>query len=377
MNLPVPSVGSSDGPQYAIDINNCMNIIDSHNHTPGNGNQIPASGLNIVSDLTINNNNLTNIRTLRFRSQGSSPSNPSDIGCMYEVGNDLWYNNGVGQAIQLTVGGSIAGAAGSITNLVSPASASYNSQTFTWRSNVNTPANMDNASVILRNLSASSYGCTLNPPPAMIVDQSITLPTIPASTLPLVMDSSGVMSTQQITLAMIAQAVKDALAPPVGSVLAYSGTTAPSGYLLCDGSAVSRTTYASLYAVIGNSCGYGDNTTTFNLPDFRGQFLRGQDRGRGLDPQAAVRTAMNTGGNVGDNVGSIQSSAQLDHDHSMGSILTSVGSTTLGLANSGGLNVVRTLINNYSTVFTGPSSGATISSEVRPVNAYVNYIIKT
>lgn len=58
---------------------------------------------------------------------------------------------------------------------------------------------------------------------------------------------------------------------PAGVVLAYASTTAPTGYLLCDGTAVSRATYAGLFAVIGVTYGVGDNSTTFNLPDLRGR----------------------------------------------------------------------------------------------------------
>lgn len=56
---------------------------------------------------------------------------------------------------------------------------------------------------------------------------------------------------------------------PAGVIKMYGGTTAPSGYLACDGSAVSRTTYATLFAAIGTAHGAGDGTTTFNVPDFR------------------------------------------------------------------------------------------------------------
>lgn len=58
---------------------------------------------------------------------------------------------------------------------------------------------------------------------------------------------------------------------PSGSLVAYAGASAPSGWLLADGSAVSRTTYASLYTAIGTAWGVGDGSTTFNLPDMRGR----------------------------------------------------------------------------------------------------------
>lgn len=64
---------------------------------------------------------------------------------------------------------------------------------------------------------------------------------------------------------------------PAGIIFPYGGTNAPSGYLLCYGQEVSRTTYAALYANIGDNFGSGDGSTTFNVPDLRGRVLAGQD----------------------------------------------------------------------------------------------------
>ena len=64
---------------------------------------------------------------------------------------------------------------------------------------------------------------------------------------------------------------------PTGTVLAFAGSSAPSGFLLCDGRAVSRTTYTSLFSVIGTTYGSGDGSTTFNLPDMRGRVAVGSD----------------------------------------------------------------------------------------------------
>ncbi len=66
---------------------------------------------------------------------------------------------------------------------------------------------------------------------------------------------------------------------PCGSVITWAGATAPSNWLLCDGSAVSRTTYSSLFAVVGTSYGAGDGSTTFNLPDLRGRVPVGKNGG--------------------------------------------------------------------------------------------------
>lgn len=70
---------------------------------------------------------------------------------------------------------------------------------------------------------------------------------------------------------------------PPGIAAPFAGTTAPSGWLKCNGAAISRATYAGLFAAIGTTWGAGDGSTTFNLPDWRGEFVRGWDDGRGLD----------------------------------------------------------------------------------------------
>lgn len=69
---------------------------------------------------------------------------------------------------------------------------------------------------------------------------------------------------------------------PAGVIMDYAGATAPAQWLLCDGSAVSRTTYADLYAAIGVTFGVGDNSTTFNLPDKRGRVSVGAGTGTSL-----------------------------------------------------------------------------------------------
>lgn len=68
-----------------------------------------------------------------------------------------------------------------------------------------------------------------------------------------------------------------------GSVIYLAKNTAPTGYLKANGAAVSRTTYANLFAAIGTTFGAGDGSTTFNLPDLRGEFLRAWDDSRGID----------------------------------------------------------------------------------------------
>lgn len=81
---------------------------------------------------------------------------------------------------------------------------------------------------------------------------------------------------------------------PAGAIQLFAMSAVPSGWLECNGSAVSRTTYANLFAAIGETYGAGNGTTTFSLPDLRGQFVRGWDNGRGVDPGRAVGSQQNS-----------------------------------------------------------------------------------
>ena len=90
---------------------------------------------------------------------------------------------------------------------------------------------------------------------------------------------------------------------PSGSVFCMAVATVPSGYLECNGAAVSRTTYSVLFAVIGTAYGTGNGSSTFNLPDLRGEFVRGFDNGKGTDSGRSIATS--------------QSSQNAQHNHSM------------------------------------------------------------
>lgn len=92
------------------------------------------------------------------------------------------------------------------------------------------------------------------------------------------------------TLAAALAAIGVQLSPP-GQVGAFARSTAPTGWLKANGSAVSRTTYNALFAAIGTTFGAGDGSTTFNLPDLRGEFVRGLDDGRGVDAGRVIGSA--------------------------------------------------------------------------------------
>lgn len=103
-----------------------------------------------------------------------------------------------------------------------------------------------------------------------------SLPTIPAldNNALFVVDSGT--ETFKVTLQNLALFLRESLLP-AGTIAYTAATTAPSGWLLCDGSAKSRTDYARLFAAIGTTFGTGDGVTTFNLPDGRGRVIAGKD----------------------------------------------------------------------------------------------------
>ena len=196
---------------------------------------------------------------------------------------------------------------------------------------------------------------------------------------------AGITSTQLATDSVITAKIQDgavtaakldagavSVLMPSGSLMPYAGSSAPTGYLLCDGAAISRTTYATLFALVGTTYGAGDGSTTFNIPDLRGRVIAGQDD---MGGSSANRLTGLTGGVDGDVLGGsggaethTLSTAELPaHNHNLpvdgtggaydGESLTATGGSEAGYdgsvdsANRGGggahNNVQPTIILNY------------------------------
>src|ERR1035437_5104914 len=114
MTLPIPVVGVDPGPDYALNLDACLGIIDSHNHSNGSGVQITPAGMNINADLSFGGNNATHLRSVKFSPQSSLLSLASDSGVLYESGVDLYYNDALGNQIRITASGGVNGSPGSI-----------------------------------------------------------------------------------------------------------------------------------------------------------------------------------------------------------------------------------------------------------------------
>ena len=170
---------------------------------------------------------------------------------------------------------------------------------------------------------------------------------------------------------------------PTGAVFCVAVATIPTGYLECNGAAVNRTTYAALFSFIGTQYGAGNGSSTFNLPDLRGEFVRGFDNGKGVDS--------------GRSIGSNQSGQNLSHDHDADASATSNVSDpghrhpSRGYGNDddggnqytgSGNNDVRS--NAIEDATTGISVATNVSidvdndggNEARPRNVAMMYIIK-
>lgn len=154
---------------------------------------------------------------------------------------------------------------------------------------------------------------------------------------------------------------------PPGSLLQFAGSTAPTGYLTCDGTAISRSTYSALFAAIGTTWGSGNGTTTFNIPDLRGSFLRGSGTSS-LDPSSPRA------------VGTFQAEAYLNHTHALtdpGHFHTA-GTIISGAQGTGSTgNVAGVSATTTNTTGITISASTTGGTETRPDNYAVLMCIKT
>lgn len=104
---------------------------------------------------------------------------------------------------------------------------------------------------------------------------------------------------------------------PSGAILQFAGSSAPANWLLCDGSLVSRTTYANLFAAISTTYGAGDGSTTFKLPDLRGRVPVGEGLATGVDSNGQSFTQRVLGATGGGETHTLTTSELAAHDHNV------------------------------------------------------------
>ena len=163
---------------------------------------------------------------------------------------------------------------------------------------------------------------------------------------------------------------------PTATIVEWSSSSVPSGFLECDGSAVSRSTYSALFAIVGTTYGSGDGASTFNLPNLSDKVALGKSKNKALASTGGAETVQSTG-NVGGSTGNTTlSTSQIpSHNHpaanasgsssgdpaTPGATPSSTGSTGGGGSHS----------HNMSANFTGDAT-----SVLQPYLAVI-YIIKT
>lgn len=186
---------------------------------------------------------------------------------------------------------------------------------------------------------------------------------------------AGTENTKIMTPLRTAQAIA-VFSIPSGVILDYAGTTAPTGYLMCYGQAISRTTYATLFTAISTTYGSGDGTTTFNVPDCRGRVIAGKDD---MGGSSANRLTDQDGGLNGDTLGdtggaethALTSTQNASHTHTQ-----TVGEAASGTANWWPLGENGDSIVSHTGVATGSSGSGTAHNNVQPT-IILNKIIKT
>jgi microcystin-dependent protein len=178
------------------------------------------------------------------------------------------------------------------------------------------------------------------------------------------------IADSNVTLAKLAAALQ-AFLVPTGVITPYAGSSAPTGWLACDGSAVNRVTYSALYSAIGTTWGSGDGSTTFNLPDLRGRAVIGDGTGSGL-------TARTLGTqNIGEETHVLTEAELAAHSHRFFNYNAGNYSPAVGFTDS------RFSTINYSGANLAPetsgieSTGSSNAHNNMQPSAVVKFLIKT
>tara|TARA_Y100000114_G_scaffold107044_1_gene100359 strand:- start:288 stop:1463 length:1176 start_codon:yes stop_codon:yes gene_type:complete len=224
---------------------------------------------------------------------------------------------------------------------------------------------------------------SLKSPSSLAGNVSLTLPATDGNAGEFLQtDGSGVLSFSVVT------------GVPSGAVFCMAVATIPSGYLECNGQTVNRTTYAALFAVIGTQYGAGNGSTTFEVPDLRGEFIRGFDNGKGTDSGRSIGTAqaaafgqhqhsvdLTTSNKSLTGTLSVASATMAQNPGTATGVFSKTGNQSAVGAPSGGSGQASNLAIDAShdhtvTGNTGNQGSTSNSNETRPRNIAMMYIIK-
>ena len=165
---------------------------------------------------------------------------------------------------------------------------------------------------------------------------------------------------------------------PTATIVPWSDSSVPSGFLECNGAAVSRTTYSALFAIIGTTYGAGDGSSTFNVPDLQDNVAIGKSNNKALGSTGGANTVTSTGNVGGSTANASLSTPQIaSHSHSQGAVGTQAnenpgnGQRARRQGNTGSAGGGGGHSHNMSATFSGDAT-----SVVQPYLTII-YIIKT
>lgn len=107
MNLTLPDVTVTSGPEWASELNTALNVVDNHDHTSGKGQQVPSAGININEDLSMQGFKLVDVKAAQLEDQPSTLSGALNAGTVYTVGGNIYFTNSGGVPVQITDGDAI------------------------------------------------------------------------------------------------------------------------------------------------------------------------------------------------------------------------------------------------------------------------------
>jgi hypothetical protein len=196
MELALPVPGTVSGPTWANQLNTAFTLIDSHNHTTGNGVLIPSAGLNINADLQYRNYNLVNPRSIMFTNQDAALASASDTNNVYVVNGNLYFNDSSGTPIQITSGGSVnVGGSGNISGIGgTTAAVTYSDilKSFAFTQSSGVTASISAGTYNLYESVSGANAVSLKSPSALGSNYSLTFPSgLPASTKIMTVSNTG------------------------------------------------------------------------------------------------------------------------------------------------------------------------------------------